>query len=78
MSNQNLNVDLKKDFIEEVLTRSRIPFITGKRDIHLPTISRVLSIDLKTNSVSTDSNTWFLIAAEVGMSILSKEYAGAE
>lgn len=71
MPNQNLNIDLKKDFLIEVLNRNNIPFVTGEKDIHLPTISRVLSINLEDNSVSTDSNTWFILAAEIGIAILS-------
>lgn len=66
-----MNANLKKDFLLEILTKSDIPFVTGKKDIHLPTISRVLSINMKDNTVSTDSNTWFIIAAEIGMAVLS-------
>ena len=62
---------MKKDFLTEVLTQNNIPFVTGKKDIHLPTIERVLSIDLENDAVSADSNTWFTLAAEIGMAQLS-------
>jgi len=62
---------LKKDFLIEVLTKHEIAFVTGKKDIHIPTISRVIAVDLENDTVSTDSNTWFLIAAEIGISVLS-------
>jgi len=62
---------LKKDFLIEVLTKHKIPFVTGKKDIHLPEFSRILHINLDDNTVSTDSNTWFLIAAEIGKAVLT-------
>ncbi len=62
---------MKKDFLIEVLTKSKISFVTGEKDIHIPSISRVLSVNLKDETVSADSNTWFIVAAEIGMSVLS-------
>lgn len=62
---------MKKDFLTEVLTSHKIPFVTGKKDIHLPTIDRVLSINLEDDTVAADSNTWFILAAEIGMDELS-------
>jgi len=67
---------LKKDFLIEVLTKHNIPFVTGKKDIHLPMISRILAINLEDDTVSTDSNTWFLIAAEIGIAVLTEGGTG--
>ena len=72
MPNQkNLRADFKKDFLLEVLTKNKIIFITGERDIFLPELDRTIFVNLEDNTVSSDSNTWFIISAEIGMSILT-------